>query len=218
MGKSLVIAGTDFSSVAVSKISFSNKVLISAVANSEDKGLVTGRGLYSPGDKVTLTASPKSGYSFLRWSDGVKESTRSIIVGKYDKVYEAIFITIGAKEYIGNKSIIGDSTGVTALMTDDKLVIQKDLSSNNHFLVLAGFDSRKSYEVNISYYGTSEGICKLGEINSNSSAVLELEVSTSPKTKTGIIPSGGIESFGFLMEDYVDKATLTVTSLIINEV
>lgn len=218
MGKSLVITGTDFSSVAVSKISFSNKVLISAVENSKDKGIVTGSGLYSPGEEVTLTASPKSGYSFLRWSDGVKEPTRSIIVGKYDKVYKAIFVTIGAKEYIGNKSIMGNSVGVTALMTDDKLVIQKDLSSNNHFLVLAGFDSRKSYEVTISYYGTSEGICKLGEINSDSSAVLELEVSTSPKTKTDIIPSGDIESFGFLMEDYVDQATLTVTSLIINEV
>lgn len=218
MGKSLVIAGTDFSSVAVSKITFSNKVLISAVANSKDKGLVTGSGLYSPGEKVTLTASPKSGYSFLRWSDGVKEPTRSIIVDKYDKVYKAIFATIGAKEYIGDKSIIGSSTGVTALMTDDKLVIQKDLSSDYHFLVLAGFDSRKSYQVTISYYGTSEGICKLGEIKTDSSAVLKLEVSTSPKTETAIIPSGDIESFGFLMADYVDQATLTVTSLQITEV
>ena len=56
----------------------------------ETMGTVTGGGVYEEGTEVTLTATPKEGFDFLRWDDDVKESTRTIIVTE-NAVYNAEF-------------------------------------------------------------------------------------------------------------------------------
>ena len=45
-----------------------------------ENGTVTGAGKYDYGTAVTLIATPAEGYRFVRWSDGVVNATRSIIL------------------------------------------------------------------------------------------------------------------------------------------
>lgn len=44
------------------------------------QGTVTGGGTYSEDSRISVTATPKSGYQFDKWSDGNTQATRSIQV------------------------------------------------------------------------------------------------------------------------------------------
>ena len=46
---------------------------------------------YTPGQQVTLTATPARYYTFLRWSDGNTNSPRSITIGASNNLFTAIF-------------------------------------------------------------------------------------------------------------------------------
>ena len=50
------------------------------VTLTTENGTVTGAGEYEHGTEVILTATPAEGYHFVKWSDGVTEATRTIIV------------------------------------------------------------------------------------------------------------------------------------------
>lgn len=92
MGKILIIKGADFSAVAVGKVDPSiNKVSINVVASPSGGGTTTGSGSYAEGSQVTISATPSSGYSFVRWNDGNTNATRTITVGASAKIYTAIF-------------------------------------------------------------------------------------------------------------------------------
>ena len=53
---------------------------IYALSNNDDYGTVTGGGTYNSGAKATLTATPKSGYKFVKWNDDNTSATRTITV------------------------------------------------------------------------------------------------------------------------------------------
>lgn len=53
---------------------------INATSANTEQGTVTGGGTFSEGSRVTLTATPKSGYAFDKWSDGVTTPSRNIQV------------------------------------------------------------------------------------------------------------------------------------------
>ena len=55
---------------------------ISATSANTAQGTVTGGGTYSEGSRVTLTATPKQGYAFDKWSDGVTTPSRNITVSQ----------------------------------------------------------------------------------------------------------------------------------------
>lgn len=67
-------------------------VLDSFVVSVEAKGegVVTGKGNYYYGTTVTLTATPKDGYHFAKWSDGDTNSPREVVVTS-DSTFTAIF-------------------------------------------------------------------------------------------------------------------------------
>ena len=46
------------------------------------QGTVTGGGTFSEGSRITVTATPKSGYAFDKWSDGVTTASRNITVSQ----------------------------------------------------------------------------------------------------------------------------------------
>ena len=50
------------------------------VTLTAENGTVTGNGKYDIGAEATLTATPNEGYHFVKWSDGVTEATRTIVV------------------------------------------------------------------------------------------------------------------------------------------
>ena len=53
---------------------------ISVSSANTNQGTVTGGGTYSEGSRVNVTATPKSGYAFDKWSDGNTQATRTINV------------------------------------------------------------------------------------------------------------------------------------------
>ena len=53
---------------------------ISVTSANTAQGTVTGGGTYSEGSRVNVTATPKSGYAFDKWSDGNTQATRTINV------------------------------------------------------------------------------------------------------------------------------------------
>lgn len=60
------------------------------VSASGTGGSVTGSGTYDYGTQVTLTATPSTGYRFVRWSDGNTNQTRTVTVTS-DVTYTAVF-------------------------------------------------------------------------------------------------------------------------------
>ena len=74
---------------------------ITATANSDEGGTVTGGGTYEEGSTCTLTATPAEGYAFVNWTkDGEVVSTES--------TYS--FTVTEAGDYIGNFGIVMDHT------------------------------------------------------------------------------------------------------------
>lgn len=95
MGKILVIKGADFSAVAVGRVTPTGKTTVIVLASPTGGGTVTGGGSYDEGQKITISATPASEYSFLRWSDGNTQATRTITVGSTTETYTAIFYKTG---------------------------------------------------------------------------------------------------------------------------
>ena len=66
------------------------KFTITVNANNDAWGTVTGGGDYADQATATLTATPKAGYQFVKWQDGVKDNPRTITVTA-DATYTAYF-------------------------------------------------------------------------------------------------------------------------------
>lgn len=80
-------------------------------------GTVTGGGTYESGTTATLTATPNSGYKFVKWSDGDTNATRTVTVTA-DASYTAEFEKTGVnKIYVGrqNPTVYVGTTKVKAV-------------------------------------------------------------------------------------------------------
>ncbi len=66
---------------------------VTAQADDPTQGNVIGGGVYVEGASVTLTATPKEGYNFLKWNDGVTTLTREITVNS-NLNYTAFFTPV----------------------------------------------------------------------------------------------------------------------------
>ena len=64
---------------------------------SKGMGSVSGSGIYYSGDYVTITATPKAGYHFVEWSDGIGDATREL----YLQSDTTLFATFAPGEYGG---------------------------------------------------------------------------------------------------------------------
>ena len=76
---------------------------ITAVPNDANMGSVTGSGSYTSGSSVTLTATPKTGYRFVKWQDNVTTNPRTITVTG-NANYTAYFATSGGTNGIDEVS------------------------------------------------------------------------------------------------------------------
>ena len=81
---------------------------ISVTSANTDQDTVSGGGTYSEGSRVNISATPKSGFQFDKWSDGNTQSTRTINVSKNESfVAQFIASTDSGTEEAGG----GDNTG-----------------------------------------------------------------------------------------------------------
>ena len=63
--------------------------IINVTANPAEGGVVSGAGIYSDGETITITATPNAGYTFKQWNDNNTESSRSVVVsGNADYIAE----------------------------------------------------------------------------------------------------------------------------------
>ena len=53
--------------------------LLTLMANDDSMGTVSGGGSYAPDTEVQLKAEPKAGYTFVKWSDGDTNATRTYV-------------------------------------------------------------------------------------------------------------------------------------------
>lgn len=74
----------------------SRQYTISVSSANTSQGTVTGGGTYSEGSRVNVTATPKSGFQFDKWSDGNTSASRTI------NVTQNISLTAQFKEASGN--------------------------------------------------------------------------------------------------------------------
>lgn len=75
------------------------------ISVSGSNGTVSGGGTYEVGSSVTLTATPNSGYKFVKWSDGNTSNPRTITVSgnaTYTAVFERSTCTISFKNADGS--------------------------------------------------------------------------------------------------------------------
>lgn len=86
-------------------------------SNNTAYGTVTGGGDYEAGTTATLTATPKTGYKFVKWNDGNTSATRTVTVSAdatYTATFELITYTATFKNHDGTvletKSVSHGST------------------------------------------------------------------------------------------------------------
>ena len=83
------------------------KYTITVNVNDNTMGSVTGGGTVYVGESVTLTATPNSGYAFVKWDDGITEATRTVeVVG--DKTYTAIFQAMNPRAWAYDLRMVED--------------------------------------------------------------------------------------------------------------
>ena len=66
------------------------KYTLTVTSANTTQGTVTGGGEYEEGTQVQLKATPKSGFTFSKWSDGNTSATRTVTVTA-DAAYTAQF-------------------------------------------------------------------------------------------------------------------------------
>lgn len=86
------------------------KYYIFVQTNGDERGSVTGEGIYNEGTELTISATPKSGYYFDRWyEDGSTDATRTITVTK-DATYTALFFPEEVINYYDVTVLSADET------------------------------------------------------------------------------------------------------------
>ena len=66
------------------------KYTLTVLSSNTAQGTVTGGGTYAAGPNATITATPNSGFHFLRWNDGSTAPTRTVAVTQ-NATYTATF-------------------------------------------------------------------------------------------------------------------------------
>ena len=84
-----------------------DKYTITAVANDENMGTVTGGDTYYAGESATLKATAKSGYVFAGWADGEKSATRTVEVSGV-ATYTANFQAIAPRAWAYDLKVAED--------------------------------------------------------------------------------------------------------------
>ena len=87
---------------------------ITAVANNNAYGTVTGGGTYEEGATAHLTATANNGYRFVSWNDGNSENPRDVVVtgnATYTAMFEANAATTYTITAVANNNAYGTVTG-----------------------------------------------------------------------------------------------------------
>ena len=112
-----------------------DNVVVTVDINDALMGSVTGGGNYLRNSEVTLQATPKIGYRFVRWNDGVTTNPR-ILIACNDTTLTAIFeetpdaiVTVNS-----NDAIMGNVTGGGSYPTNTEITLEAVPNRGYHFI------------------------------------------------------------------------------------
>jgi len=96
---------------------------ITVSANDGSMGTVTGGGTYEPNAQVTLTATPKEGFVFVKWSDGNTDNPRTLAA-----TANANFIAIFASNSQGVEIVESQKSKVESkkVLRDGQIIIVRE--------------------------------------------------------------------------------------------
>ena len=151
---------------------------VDVATNDESQGTVTGGGWYEDGTEITLTATAKEGFKFVRWNDNVTDNPRLLTVDD-DYTFKAFFadkdkfivtfvgfggVTIGYDEvYAGEDATAPDPqapegwhfTGWDTDFTNvqSSLTVTAQYEKNVYTVTFIGFDGETVLDVQHVAYG-----------------------------------------------------------------
>ena len=115
------------------KIRYGHNCIINAESNDSHMGSFSGQGTYLSGTQVSLSANPYHGYHFVKWSDGVTDNPRTIILTQ-DTTFTAEF---AKNEYsiatLSANPEWGTTSGDTTAFYWDTVQIFATSTSGYHF-------------------------------------------------------------------------------------
>ncbi len=174
---------------------------ITATANPANGGTVSGGGTFNYGQSCTLTATPATGYNFVRWTkNGQQVSTNATytfsvtesaaFVAQFQLQSYAIFVSAYPVEG-------GITTGGGSYLYGDNLTVKATANEGYNFISWVEGDNVVSTEANYSFTVTgSRSLTAIFELKT-----LEIAVSVDPEEAANILGTG--------IYNYGDEVTLS---------
>lgn len=109
---------------------------VNVVPNEVTRGSVTGGGYAEYGSPITVTATPYSGYQFVRWSNGAEYNPYTFAVTS-DMTLEAVFMEEGTVYHVeatSDNSVMGTVTGGGPYATGETAVLTAVAYPGYHFI------------------------------------------------------------------------------------
>ena len=162
---------------------------VTVSSNNTTMGTVSGGGTYEEGKTVTLTATPKSGYRFVKWSDGTTANpytfkatknvtlTASFEAITYDYTVKLVNAPKDAKVTIDGKSYADGA----------KFTTKKQLQVSDVKATYAGYTTNvkiQNYVITVTYTKTTDGVESVAADEAEKAVNYDLTgCKVSPKTK-----------------------------------
>ena len=175
---------------------------ITTTANPTNGGTVAGGGTFNYGQSCTLTATPATGYNFVRWTkNGLQVSTNAnytfnvtesaALVAQFQLQSCAVFTSAYPVEG-------GTTTGGGSYLYGDNVTVTSTANEGYNFISWVEDDNVVSTEANYSFTVTgSRSLTAIFELQA-----LEITVAIDPE-EAGTIIGGGTYSYG-------EEVTLTI--------
>ncbi len=128
--RTITVPATDITYTA----SFAAAATISVGANTNDGGYVTGSGVYFVGSNDVLTATASNNWRFIRWTDGVTNNPRTVLVGASGASYTAVFAQTAALTALANPVDGGRVTGAGTYVAGSNAVLTATASNGWRFI------------------------------------------------------------------------------------
>jgi hypothetical protein len=106
---------------------------VNVSANDNARGTVTGNGSYAKDSTATIVATANNGHRFLKWSDGVTDSSRTITVISDTNII-AIFDVMHSVNVSANDNARGTVTGNGSYAKDSTATIEATANNGHRFL------------------------------------------------------------------------------------
>lgn len=153
--------------------------------NSADTsmGTVSGGGTYNYGSSATLKATPKTGYSFVKWSDGNTSATRTVSVtaaATYTATFKANSYTVTTNS---TNNSAGTASGGGTYSYGSSITIKATPASHYHFVKWSDGNTSNPRTITV------------GASNATYTAVFAIDTHTitvnSENTTKGTVSGGG---------------------------